>query len=95
MYQLAALVDTCREAALQHITVDNSLHTLATFHKFALVDGEDEQKEERGQGEGDQGLGDLRLHLPQHDGGTAAVADYTVAAGLQLAVQDLDTWSPN
>ena len=75
--------------------LDNSLHTLATFHKFALVDGEDEQKEERGQGEGDQGLGDLRLHLPQHDGGTAAVTDYTVAAGLQLAVQDLDTWSPN
>ena len=45
MYQLAGLVDTCREAALQQITVDNSLHTLATLHKFALVDGEDEQKE--------------------------------------------------
>ena len=45
MYQLAGLVDTCREAALQQITVDNSLHTLATLHKFALVDGKDEQKE--------------------------------------------------
>ena len=45
MYQLAGLVDTCWEAALQQITVDNSLHTLATLHKFALVDGEDEQKE--------------------------------------------------
>jgi len=45
MYQLAGLVEICREAALQQITVDNSLHTLATLHKFALVDGEDEQKE--------------------------------------------------
>merc|ERR1719319_582189 len=36
MYQLAGLVDTCREAALQQITVDNSLHTLATLHKFAI-----------------------------------------------------------
>merc|ERR1719319_1563817 len=44
MYQLAGLVDTCREAALQQITVDNSLHILATLHKFTL-DGEDEQKE--------------------------------------------------
>merc|ERR1719509_160547 len=38
MYQLDGLVDTCREAALQQITVDNSLHTLA------MVDGEDEQR---------------------------------------------------
>merc|ERR1719509_564167 len=45
MYQLAGLVDTCREAALQQITVDNSLHTLATLHKLAMVDGEYEQKE--------------------------------------------------
>ena len=45
MYQLPGLVDTCREAALQQITVDNSLHTLATLHKFAPVEGEDEQKE--------------------------------------------------
>ena len=45
MYQLAGLVDTCREAALQQITVDNSLHTLATLHKFTLGDGEDGQKE--------------------------------------------------
>ena len=37
-------MDTCREAALQQITVDNSLHTLATLHKFAVEDGEDEQK---------------------------------------------------
>jgi len=44
MYQLAGLVDTCREAALQQITVDNSLHTLATLHKLAMVDGEDEQR---------------------------------------------------
>merc|ERR1719509_750469 len=44
MYQLAGLVDTCREAALQQITVDNSLHILATLHKFTL-DGEVEQKE--------------------------------------------------
>merc|ERR1719509_433187 len=41
MYQLAGLGDTCREAALQQITVDNSL---ATLHKFAVV-GEDKQKE--------------------------------------------------
>ena len=45
MYQLAGLVDTCREAALQQITVDTSLHILATLHRFALGDGEDEQKE--------------------------------------------------
>ena len=45
MYQLAGLVDTCREAALQQITVDNSLHTLATLHKFAPVEGEDELKD--------------------------------------------------
>merc|ERR1719509_520534 len=41
MYQLDGLVDTCREAALHQITVDNSLHTL---HKLAMVDGEDEQR---------------------------------------------------
>jgi len=45
MYQLAGLVDTCREAALQQITVDTSLHTLATLHRFTLGDGEDGQKE--------------------------------------------------
>ena len=45
MYQLAGLVDICREAALQQITVDNSLHTLATLHRFTLGDGEDGQKE--------------------------------------------------
>ena len=44
MYQLAGLVDICREAALQQITVDNSLRTLATLHRFAM-DGEDGQQE--------------------------------------------------
>merc|ERR1712129_381729 len=43
MYQMADLVDTCREAAVQQITVDNSLHTLATLHKFP-EDGEVEHE---------------------------------------------------
>ena len=45
MYQLAGLVDTCRETILQQITEDNALHTLATLHRFP-VDGEDQQKKD-------------------------------------------------
>jgi len=43
MYQLAGLVDLCMEAAIQRIHLGNSLHTLATLHKFAAVDGENEE----------------------------------------------------
>ena len=44
MFHLPGLVDVAKEVAIQQMAVDNSLHTLATLHKFGMVDVEDAYK---------------------------------------------------